>query len=231
MQTKGFLGIDVSKGYADFLLLNENKQQMEPGFQLQDNDTGRVQLKALIEQWCLQGMQQLYCGVESTGGYENNWYRFLKNVCKEGKVQVARLNAKGVKAVSDAALKRTITDAVSAENIAVYLISFSEKVDYGNKYAGQVDEKFKDGRQHYTFIGMQQKQKVQLINQLEKLLYQHFSEVLVYCRHGVPAWLLRMLGKYSTAAAVSKAGPERLLMGLTFAFCSLFTSQITPGQV
>lgn len=210
MQTKGFLGIDVSKGYADFLLLDEHKQEMEPGFQLQDNDAGRAQLKALIEQWFSKGMQQLYCGVESTGGYENNWYRFFKNVCKEGKVQVARLNAKGVKAVSDAALKRTITDAVSAENIAVYLISFPEKVDYGNKYSGQADEKFKDGRQHYTFIRMQQKQKVQLINQLEKLLYQHFSEVLVYCRHGVPGWLLRMLSKYPGAAAVSKAGAERV---------------------
>lgn len=57
---------------------------------------------------------------------------------------------------------------------------------------------------------MQQKQKVQLINQLEKLLYQHFSEVLVYCRHGVPGWLLRMLSKYSSAAAVSKAGAVKL---------------------
>ncbi len=212
MQKKGFLGIDVSKGYADFLLLDEQKQRLEETFLLEDSQAGRKQLKELIEQWFSKGMQDLYCGVESTGGYENNWYSFLRNLSTEGKVHVARLNAKGVKAVSDAALKRTITDGVSAENIAVYLISFPEKVEYVKKPA-EIDDnegKFKDGRQHYSFIRMQQKQKVQTTNQLEKLLYQHFSEMLVYCRHGIPGWLLRMLSKYCCATAVAKAGAARL---------------------
>lgn len=127
-----------------------------------------------------------------------------------GKVHVARLNAKGVKAVSDAALKRTITDAVSAENIAVYLISFPEKVEYVKKHLENPQGKYKDGRQHYSFTRMQQKQKVQSGNQLEKLLYQHFSEILLYCRHGIPGWLLRMLSKYSCATAVVKAGAAKL---------------------
>ena len=210
MQTKGFLGIDVSKGYADFLLLDAHKQVLEESFQLQDNDAGRHQLKALIEEWFLKGMEQLYCGIESTGGYENNWYNFLKKLSKENTVQTARLNAKAVKAVSDASLKRTITDEVSAENIAVYLIGFPEKVDYGKKQNQQSNEQFKEGRQHYSFIRMQQKQKVQLSNQLEKLLYQHFAEILIYCRHGIPNWLLRMLCKYSSAAAVVKAGTAKL---------------------
>jgi transposase len=209
MNKKAFLGIDVSKGYADFLLLDEQKRIIEEAFMLEDNRRGREQLKALIEKWFSQGVEELYCGVESTGGYENNWYSFLKTLSAEGKVQIARLNAKAVKAVSDAALKRTITDAVSAENIAVYLISFAEKVDYNKRQTKQVD-KFKEGRQHNSFIQMQQKQKVQLSNQLEKLLYQHFSEILVYCRHGIPTWLLRMLKKYSCATAVIKAGTAKL---------------------
>jgi transposase len=209
MKTKAFLGIDVSKGYADFLLLDEKKQRVEEAFMLEDNGKGREELKALIEKWFSQGVEQLYCGVESTGGYENNWYSFLKTLPAGGKVQVARLNAKAVKAVSDAALKRTITDAVSAENIAVYLISFAEKVDYCKREMKQVDA-FKEGRQHNSFIRMQQKQKVQLSNQLEKLLYQHFSEILVYCRHGIPVWLLRLLSKYSCATAVVKAGLAKL---------------------
>jgi hypothetical protein len=57
---------------------------------------------------------------------------------------------------------------------------------------------------------MQIKQKVQLGNQLDKLLYQHFSETLVYCRHGVPTWLLRVLSKYPTAEQVKKAGIDKL---------------------
>lgn len=209
MKTKAFLGIDVSKGYADFLLLDQEKQTVEEAFILEDNRKGREQLKVLIEKWFSQGMEQLYCGLESTGGYENNWYSFLKTLSAGGKVQVARLNAKAVKSVSEAALKRTITDAVSAENIAVYLISFAEKVDYGKSQMKEVAT-FKEGRQHNSFVRMQQKQKVQLSNQLEKLLYQHFSEILVYCRHGIPIWLLRMLIKYSCAGAVVKAGIAKL---------------------
>jgi len=206
---KGFLGIDVSKGYADFLLLDEQKQTIEETFILEDNGQGRKQLKALIEKWLSQGIEQLYCGVESTGGYENNWYCFLRTLSATQQLQVARLNAKAVKAVSDAALKRTITDAVSAENIAVYLISFPEKIDYGRKQTKQVDQ-FKEGRQHNSYVRMQQKQKTQLSNQLEKLLYQYFSEILVYCRHGIPGWLLRMLSKYSCAAALTQAGAGKL---------------------
>lgn len=206
---KGFLGIDVSKGYADFLLLDERKRKIEETFVLEDNSEGRKQLKALIERWLSQGIEQLYCGVESTGGYENNWYYLLKGLSARQRLQVARLNAKAVKAVSEAGLKRTITDAVSAENIAVYLISFPEKVDYGRNQTKEADQ-FKEGRQHNSYVRMQQKQKTQLSNQLEKLLYQYFSETLVYCRHGIPAWLLRMLSKYSCAAAVAKASTVKL---------------------
>lgn len=206
---KAFLGIDVSKGYADFLLLDEQKRTIEETFVLEDNSEGRKQLKALIEKWFLQGIEWLYCGVESTGGYENNWYYYLKSLSAIQRLHVARLNAKAVKAVSDAALKRTITDAVSAENIAVYLISFPEKVDYGRKQTKEA-EQFKEGRQHNSYVRMQQKQKTQLNNQLEKLLYQYFSEILVYCRHGIPAWLLRMLTKYSCARAIAKAGAVKL---------------------
>jgi transposase len=210
MQTKAFLGIDVSKGYADFLLLNETKEVIEESFQLQDNRAGRKQLQELIAEWFLLGLKTLYCGVESTGGYENNWYSFLKSISRHFNVRVARLNAKGVKAVSDAALKRTITDEVSAENIAVYLISFSEKIDYGKSEAEQTDTKFREGRRHYTYVRMLQKQKVQLTNQLEKLLYQYFGEMLIYCRHGIPAWLLRMLSHYPCAALIMKAGGKKL---------------------
>jgi len=59
---------------------------------------------------------------------------------------------------------------ISAENIAVYLISFSDKVHYHQNTAGQ-DSAFREGRQHYTYIRIMVKQKVQLTNQLGKLLY------------------------------------------------------------
>jgi len=209
MKTNRFLGIDVSKGYADFLLLDDNKNVVEEGFQLSDNKQGRQKLKELIKSWQEQGLEQLFCGVESTGGYENNWYSYLKANFKDSKVYVCRINPKGVKAIGEASLKRTITDAVSAENIAAYMISFPDKLDYGiHKEATNMT--FKEGRQHATCIRMHQKQKVQLMNQLEKLLYQYFSEILIYCRHGIPVWLLTMLVKYPTAVMAIKAGAGKL---------------------
>lgn len=210
MQTKGYLGIDVSKGYADFVLLSQEKAIIESGFQLPDDYAGRKRLRELIDKWFREGLEELYCGVESTGGYENNWYSVLKGLGETNKILTARLNAKGVKSVSDASLKRTITDAVSAENIATYLICFPHKVDYGKNKAESFSNKFTDARKQYTYVRMLLKQKVQLSNQLEKLLYQYFAEMLVYCRNGAPVWLLSMLCKYPCADAVVKAGVTKL---------------------
>ena len=57
-----FLGIDVSKGYADFIPLDDKG---EFSFQLTDNKAGHL----LIKQWLDDGAKSIYCGVESTGGY------------------------------------------------------------------------------------------------------------------------------------------------------------------
>lgn len=81
----------------------------------------------LIDEWKGKGLTEVFCGVESTGGYENNWHSLLKSLQSQGGLYVARLNPKAVKAVSDAVLRRTITDSVSAENIALYLAKFPKK--------------------------------------------------------------------------------------------------------
>ena len=205
MNRQGFLGIDVSKGYADFVLMDNGKSVIEKSFRLNDTRKDYKQLGELIDKWLASGLETIFCGVESTGGYENNWYNYLQGLGQSKAVKVSRLNAKGVKGISDAALIRTITDQVSAENIATYLVCFPEKVIYSGSLK-EYDSSFKDGRSYYNFIQMLQKQKVQISNQLEKLLYQHFNEMLIYCRHGLPAWLLKMLSKYPSARSVKKAG-------------------------
>lgn len=210
MKKKAFLGIDVSKGYADFVLLAEDKSILCEDFQLTDNPGGRAKLKELIEIWLTDAAEHLYCGVESTGGYENNWYFYLKSLARNKPLSVARLNPRGVKAVGTAILTRTITDAVSAYNIALYLIGYPEKISYQNASIS-VDSKCKEGRQQYTYLMMLKKTKVQFSNQFEKVLYQHFSEVMIYCRNGAPAWLLRMLTRYPSARSVLKAGPAKLV--------------------
>lgn len=229
---KAFLGIDVSKGYADFLLLDEGKKAVEPVFQLQDNPQGRRQLKSLIEKWFTSGIDALYCGVESTGGYERNWFNFLKGLVSTCNLQVATLNPKGVKSVSEAALKRTITDAVSAENIAVYLMSFPEKIEYCRAESKE-DPLFRAARQNYSYLRMLQKQKTQLTNQLEKLVYEYFPEMNGYCRRGVPNWLLKMLIRYPSAELVKRAGVNKIvtIKGISLGKAQLIVQKATSTDI
>jgi transposase len=210
MGNYGYLGIDISKGYADFLVVRSDKQSVESSFRLYDVPEGHQQLGKLIDKWLArEKFDILFCGVESTGGYENNWVTYLQGLSASKPIKVTRLNAKGVKSLSDAALKRTITDSVSAENIAMYLIDFSHKIRWLDPFSSA--KVYSDGRRHNSFIRMLKKQRIQLSNQLEKLLYQECSPLLCYCRHGIPGWLLLLLEKYPTMAAMSKAGISKMI--------------------
>ncbi len=115
-----FLGIDVSKGYADFHLMDEHKQMLEKGFQLDDNLPGHQILQNLFSKYTRDG-KTLICGIENTGGYEQNWVEMLKKMAKTEAVEVYKLNPKAVKHQIASHLKRTINDGVSAEGIAEYV--------------------------------------------------------------------------------------------------------------
>ena len=49
------------------------------------------------------------------------------------------------------------------------------------------------------------KQKTQILNQFESLLYTANPELIAYCQSGVPAWLLKLLKRYPTAVKLAKA--------------------------
>lgn len=215
MGNSAYLGIDVSKGYSDVILLKSNKEVAEESFRLYDVAEGHQQLGLLIDKWIETGFDNIYCGVESTGSYENNWVNYLQNLGQTKAVHIARLNPKGVKSLSEAGLTRTITDSVSAKNIALYLIDFAAKIHYLKP--AQTSKAYNDGRKHDSFIRMLKKQKNQLGNQLEKLIYQEFSPLTCYCRHGFPKWLLLLLEKYPAPDLIVKAGEKKLckIKGIT----------------
>lgn len=208
MSKNVYLGIDASKGYADFILLQSDKEVVEPPFRLYDVSEGHLQLGQLLDQWMKKGYDHIYGGVESTGGYENNWVNYLQHLSKTKPVNIVRLNPKGVKSLGEAALRRTITDSVSAENIALYLIDFQHKIFY--LPSSQTVAAYSEGRKHNSFIKMLKKQRNQLGNQLEKLIYEHFSPLMCYCRNGQPVWLLSLLAKHPSATLIKKAGALKL---------------------
>lgn len=195
-----YLGIDVSKGYADFVILDGKKQPVEENFQLDDTFDGHCRLYEILCRFfedhpeCI-----LYASVESTGGYENNWFNSLMSFQGTLNLKTARLNPLGVNANSKADLKRNVTDKISAQNVAEYMIAHPEKVSY------QQQDHLASLRKQWSFIQMLTKQSTQLFNQLEPLVYSANPELLTYCKDGVPAWVLKLLARYPTASKLSKA--------------------------
>ncbi len=197
-----YLGVDVSKGYSDFIMLHQNKEVLEKGFQLDDNHDGHFQLtdrlKTLIKE---NNLREIQCAVESTGGYENNWYNLLKELGSQLPLKVARLNPRGVKANRDASLSKNVTDELAAKYVAEYLISHPDKVEFNKERIKNYDSL----RKQYGYIKLLTKQATQISNQLEKILYDSFPEIVSYCKNGIPMWVLRLLKKYPTADKLGKA--------------------------
>ena len=195
-----YLGIDVSKGYADFIILDQKKNCVEKCFQIDDTFTGHNQFyKFLSDFFESNPDSHIYAAVESTGGYENNWYNNLNQWQANLPLSVARVNPYGVNYNGKATLARIVTDKQSAKNIADYMISHSEKVDY------QHQDYFSSARRQWTFIKMLTKQKTQLLNQLESMLYIANPEILIHCKNGVRLWTLKLLLNYPTANCLSRA--------------------------
>jgi len=200
-----YLGGDVSKGYADFVILDAHKQIVEPNFQLDDTFDGHCKLYEILSRFLQEhpdGM--LFAAVESTGGYENNWLHTLMRFQATLNMKSARLNPFGVNANSKASLRRVITDKISARDVAEYMISHPEKVSY------QQEDYWGSLRKLWGFFNMLTKQKTQLFNQLESLLYSANPEIMAYCKKKSPLWLLEVLRRYPTAQKLSEAIPESL---------------------
>jgi len=203
---ESYLGIDVSKGYSDFALLDKNKQPLEDSFQLDDTRAGHERLREVLEQIITtHSISELYCGVESTGGFENNWYGTLTELGKTMPIKVARLNPSGVRKNIEAGLNRNITDALSAAYIAEYLVAHHQKVDYRRHNAG-----YSGFRDVQTCLTLQKKQSTQLINELKMLLYSSFPEMVRFCKSSIPGWVLEMLVFYPVPSAIAKLRPEGL---------------------
>ena len=195
-----YLGGDVSKGYADFTLLDADKKMVESNFQLDDTSAGHHSLFRLLQNFSEKHPQSaIFAALESTGGYENNWYECLKDFSHHLPLRAARLNPALVRADREAGLKRNKTDALSAWDVAAYQISHPEKINYE-------DDSYPILRKRWQLIQLLLKQKTQLIGQLDSLLYISMPELLVFCRDGYENWLLQILTRYPTYEALRAAG-------------------------
>ena len=198
-----FIGIDVSKGYADFIILQENKKVLKENFQLDDDKTGHDIFTKLLKE--LSTGSQIICGVENTGGYERNWVHLIRKLSHQNKsVEIYKFNPKGVKHQIQSELKTTIDDAVSAKGIATYLINNYELFKSNWEKSISEGKEITEGKMLNNMINSLRKQKTIKTNQLEKLVYQSFPELLRYFRYSAPKWIYYFLIKYPGAAAVKR---------------------------
>jgi len=204
----GYLGIDVSKGYADFTLLDDEKNQLEKTFQLDDTRQGHDALKKLLIAMPKKyGLAQIYCALESTGGFENNWHHSILQWSKDFPLKVVRLNPYVVKSNTTATLKRNVTDALSSRYIAEYLITQSKSIKYDELPSSVDYSAFRSLNNH---INLQKRQCSQLINELKSVLYSVFPELLRYCKDSVPGWVLEVLIKCPSCTEIAKASVAKL---------------------
>jgi transposase len=196
---KYYLGADVSKGYCDFVLLDQNQNMVEPVFQLDDTSAGYKHLLKMLKKYSENDETVIFVGFESTGGYENKWIDAIHSFRKTLNIKITHLNPRGIAASEKATLERNKTDKSSAILIAKYLIRFADKISY-------VDEnEFFHLRQRWKFIDILTKQRVRLINYLEKLLYSYNPSLIAYYRNPIRNWLLRVIEKYPTGMNLGKA--------------------------
>jgi transposase len=200
-----YLGCDVSKGYADFIILDSSKKIVEHVFQLDDTFEGHNQFFHFLQNFFKHHPDAtLFSAVESTGGLENNWLALFKRLADLMNIKSSRINPVGPNALHRASLERNSNDAISAKLIAEYLIVYPEKVDY------DTDDPYASLRKQWNLIEIYKKQKTQLSNQLSIILYTSMPFLVKYCRDGIPNWLLLLLSKYPSASKLIRTKESTL---------------------
>lgn len=195
-----FLGTDASKGYADFLIVDEEKEAVEPGFQLDDTWEGHRRLYGVLSRLVAAHPDaEILAAAEATGGYENNWLHALRQFQATLPIKVARLNPALVRRHAEAEGCRSSSDATSAYFVATFQIAHPKKVYYDQ------DDSLATLRAQWTFIEQVKKQHTALLNQLESVLYRAQPALVPALTGGTPQWILKLLMAYPTAERLSRA--------------------------
>ena len=211
----GFLGGDVSKGTCNFVLQDEDGAELEANFQLDDNRPGHQKLYELIKRFKQDyRMEKVVIGLESTGGYENNWYRGLRNKSKNLGTEIFRINPKLIYHETRTEGHRSINDGVSASVIAGYL-----RKNYGQKnLSSQRLEKLEEAKDTYSSMRSLHKYIERLVGQntrtknaFEKILYTIMPELLTIKGDKYPNWVLDLLIRYPSKEDILSADNEAII--------------------
>ena len=204
-----YVGGDVSKGYADFCLMDgEGEILLET--RLDDTHQGHSRMSELIRE-CNRKVgpeENLEIALEATGGLERNWLHLFRELDKAGEagLNVYRFNPLVIRRFTEQRLHTNKTDEISARVLADYL-----RLGLAEKKTAYTDEGPNDGlktlaRKTQRMVG----QSVDLKNELQALLQRAHPELVQYVRGHMSQWVLKLISQYPTPDQVLEAGPEAL---------------------
>lgn len=202
-----YLGVDVSKGYADVAVLDETGKPHGPMQQYLDIPSGHEGLSRQVDS-LLQtaGVTQVLAAVESTGGYENNWMALFSRLSAAGvAIRSARLNPRQPAHFSKSSLTRTVTDKVSAETIAEYVRCGHDKLRFD-----ETDD-FKSLRRLWSSRELLQKAYKAQLQYIQMILYDCNPSVLQHMRKYKSRWILEIVSRYPTARELGRARVSTLM--------------------
>lgn len=194
-----YIGGDVSKGYADFCVLNDDGKELDGSGRYDDTPEGHAKLESLVRALSGKKRKEVTLGVEATGGLERNWLKRFSLLRDELPVRVRQLNPFAVKLFLDAKhLHRAITDAHSAEGIAHYLLSGLRPLEYS--------QEMQEERALYRYIGSQVRRLAAMKTRFKQALVTTHPDLVRYA-DDLPQWLLTLVLKFPTALALAAAKP------------------------
>lgn len=211
MKKELILGLDVSKGYGDFVLINASKNVLESRFRLDDTRKGHDELCQLITQWKKQYQASRFLLVaESTGGYEDNWLRIAERKSVSAHVETYRINAKLIYHEYQSQGRSSIDDGVSALTIAEHVAKNLEKFTPDQTVK---DTAYIPARNLIThWVSLHRTSTCQK-NALLKLMYQYLPSLETLQPDGWPAYWVEMLAQYGSRKSIqiaAKKGFKRL---------------------
>lgn len=197
------LGLDVSKGYGDFVLLNAERQVLEPRFRLDDTAAGHQQLAQSILKWKKQYQaQRVLLVAESTGAYEDNWLRLAKRSSLSGFLETYRINPKIIHHEYRTQRRQSIDDGVSALTIAEHV---AKNLDQFSPALNREDQTYAPARiliRHYARLDQEATRHK---NALSKLIYQYFPSLEALKPSSWPAYWLDIFAQYGSRKSIQIA--------------------------
>lgn len=203
MKSVLILGLDVSKGYGDFVLIDAHKKELEERFRLDDDRQGHTTLKQQLLNWKKQyRADRVLLAAESTGGYEDNWLRLAQDPDLSGFLEAYRLNAKIIYHEYEAQRRSSVDDGVSARTIADHV---AKNLGGFSPRTAARDTPYKAARSLARHLVSLQEECTSHKNALLKLLYQYLPSLEAVRPAQWPAYWLDMLIKYGSRKSIQIA--------------------------